>query len=447
MNSSEIRQRFEHYYKGLGFHPLPPAPLLHPSVPMSFVMSAGLVQIETSLAQAKARVGDQFVLVQECFRHFDLDKVGTDDTHLSLFEMPGAFVFGSNGKVEAIRRMWTLATSVFGINKGCIWVSYFKGGEVLGNPLAEDTLTRQTWLEVGIPGGRIVGLGIGNNYWVQGGGIGGAETSRKCGPNTELFFDRGVERACGPGCRPGCECGRFVEFANSLFIYYELDSENGSLRPMANPYTETVIGSERVVMILQGVQSVFDIDCYRPIIETIHSFVRPTGLTESLITASERVIADYLKALCFLVAEGAPPPGQNGRERIVKMLIRGVLARQIILGIESPHFLATVIDCISKTVQGVSMVPWVQERLEAYFSAESRRFSKTIERGRNQLVRFLEENDSRTLSGSQIVYLEKKCGLPNLLIALMLREKGLMFAEAEYREALKCSEMNPTLSK
>ena len=171
MNAVEIRRRFVDYYKELGFCLLPRAPMLTPSIPMSFVMSAGLVQVETSLAQADERPGDQFVLVQECFRHFDLDKVGVHDIHLSLFEMPGAFVFGPNGRAETIRRMWTLATSVLGISKGRIWASYFKGGKVADDCRPSDEITRRAWIEVGVPNHRIVGL-VDDNYWVQGGGIG-----------------------------------------------------------------------------------------------------------------------------------------------------------------------------------------------------------------------------------------------------------------------------------
>jgi len=339
MHSSEIRRRFVDYYKGLGFYVLPRAPMLHPSIPMSFVMSAGLVQIETSLAQVEDRPGDQFVLVQECFRHFDLDKVGTDDIHLSLFEMPAAFVFGSDGKADTIRQIWTLATEILGMDEDHIWVSHFRGGKVLDEHLPSDEATRQAWIEVGVPENRIVGLGTHGNYWVQGGEIDGMGTPRKAGPNTELFYDRGAERACGTGCRPGCKCGRFVEFANSLFICRELDEQSGCLRPMAEPFVETVIGTERVAMILQDVRSVFEIDSYRPIINTIHGFVRRPDLPESLVVASERVIADYLKALYILVADGAPPPGKDGRERIIKLLIRGLMTRQIVLGIQSQEFL------------------------------------------------------------------------------------------------------------
>jgi alanyl-tRNA synthetase len=405
---------------------------------MSFVMSAGLVQVETSLAHAEDRDGDRFVLVQECFRHFDLDRVGTDDLHLSLFEMPGAFVFGPDGKAATIRRMWALATSVLGIDKSRLWVSYFVGGRVLNEQVQSDEATRQAWVDAGVPESRIVGLGPHDNYWVQGGGIDGMETPRKAGPNTELFYDRGVERACGPDCRPGCRCGRFIEFSNSLFICREQNSQGGTLRPMAEPFAETVIGTERVAMILQGSRSVFDTTSYRPIIERVHSFVHAPGLPEPLATESEHVIADHLKALYVLIADGAPQPGKNGRERIIKLLIRGIVTRQILLGIQTEEFLPTLIDCISKVIHGsVRATPGDKNRMMSYFSSESCRFLKTVERGRRELERFLEENDGRTLSGPQIVDLEKRRGLPHLLTAKVLREKGLAFAEAEYIGALE----------
>jgi alanyl-tRNA synthetase len=437
MKHGEIRQRFEDYYKSLGFYQLPRAPLLHPSIPMSFVMSAGLVQIETSLAQAKERTGNQFVLVQECFRHFDLDKVGTDNVHLSFFQMPGAFVFGPNGKAETVRRMWRLATSVLGIDKNRIWVSYFRGGRILNEDLPCDEETYKAWVATGVPESRIVAL-RGDNYWVQGDGIDGMATVRKCGPNTELFYDMGFEKACGLNCRPGCKCGRFVEFSNSLFVCRELDSQGQSSRPMAEPFAETVIGTERVAMILQGVSSVFGTDSYRPIIDALDSFVEAPSLDESLVTASKQVIADHLKALCFLVSDGAPPPGKDGRERIIKLLIRGVITRQIVLGIESREFLPTVLACIAEAFgDTLQATPENKHRLMSYFSIESKRYANTIERGRRQLERFVKANEGRTLSGPQIVCLEKRWGLLSLLTAAMLRERKLTFAEAEYREALE----------
>ncbi|HEX5838391.1 MAG TPA: alanine--tRNA ligase-related protein, partial [Anaerolineales bacterium] len=181
MNIAEIRQSFVGYYEGMGYQLLPSASMIDPSIPMSFVMSAGLVQVENSIAKAAKRDGNQFVLVQSCFRHFDLEKVGTDDIHLSLFEMPGAFVFGPDGKSGTVQRMWTLATQILGIDKDRIWVSYFKGGEVKGQHLEEDKATYQAWMDIGIDRNHIVGLSADNNYWLQRKGIEELGLSQKCG--------------------------------------------------------------------------------------------------------------------------------------------------------------------------------------------------------------------------------------------------------------------------
>lgn len=415
---------------------LPRAPLLDPSIPMSFVMSAGLVQIETSLANLSHRPSNQFVLVQNCFRHFDLEAVGKDSTHLSFFEMPGAFTFGPNNKAETIQHMWLLATSILGIDRDRIWATYFKGGDILQNNLPEDVATRDIWLKLGIPANRIVGLGT-NNYWIQGRGIENMPTPRKCGPNTELFFDRGIEKACGPGCKPGCGCERFVEFSNSLFISHEIDEQNTGLHPIPEPFTETVIGTERVAMILQGVPSVFDIDRYLSIIDTIHCSVRRTGLPESIRTVSEKIVADYIKALYFLIADGAPPPGKNGRERIIKLLIRGVLTHQNILGICVPDFLFTLLDSITSNSSNGFNESATKKRVLDYFKIETPRFMQTIERGRHIFAQLIEENRGDTLSGSQIAYLEKSQGLPHSLVAVFLWEQGLPFLEPDYRQALK----------
>jgi alanyl-tRNA synthetase len=436
MDSAQISQQFAEYYKARGFYLLPRAPMLDPSIPMSFVMSAGLVQIETSLAQSSNRPGNQFVLVQNCFRHFDLETVGKDSTHLSFFEMPGAFTFGPNNKAETIQHMWLLATSILGIDRDRIWATYFKGGDILQNSLPEDISTREIWLNLGIPANRIVGLET-NNYWIQGRGIENMVTPRKCGPNTELFFDRGIEKACGPNCKPGCGCDRFIEFSNSLFISHEIDKENMGLTPIPEPFTETVIGTERVAMILQDVPSVFDIDSYSSIINTIRTSISRTGLPESMRTVSEKVVADYTKALYYLIADGAPPPGKNGRERIIKLLIRGVLTHQNILGISAPDFLFVLLDRVASIGAGGSEKNTTRKRVLDYFMIESPRFTQTIERGQRTFFQLLEENHGNTLSGSQITYLEKILGLPHGLVAVLLWERGLPFLEPDYHQALK----------
>jgi alanyl-tRNA synthetase len=349
MECHAIRHRFITYYQQHDFRLLPPAPLLHPSVPMSFVMSAGLGQIETSLANVKNRDGNKFVLVQDCFRHFDREAVGNDATHLSLFEMPAAFMFGNNKKEIAINHLWQLATEILGIEVEHLWVSYFAGGKLEGQQLPKDKTTYQTWREIGVPDNRLVGLGIKDNYWVQGKGLQNIPTNpRKCGPSTELFYDRGIETNCGSACQPGCPCGRFIEFANLLFIAYTVNPQTNVIELMADPFVETVIGTERTAMILQRVDSVFDLHNYRAVLDGIENFIMNKDLPLQLIRKSKRIIVDHLRALCALVKDGAPPPGKNGRERLIKLLIRSIITQQILLGIIAKDFLSVIIQLVAE---------------------------------------------------------------------------------------------------
>jgi alanyl-tRNA synthetase len=436
MQTAEIRQRFINFYKVNDYRLLPRASMLDDSIPMSFVMSAGLVQVERSLTNTKTSSGEKFILIQDCFRHFDLDKVGKDDFHLSIFEMPGAFKFGPNGKVETIERMWHLATTVFGIDKNRLWSSYFKGGHVFGNDLQADDLVRETWLDLGLSPTRIIGLGAKDNYWLQGKGFNKGEIIQKSGPNTELFYDRGIENACSNNCLPGCKCGRFVEFSNSLFICYQVNPASGKFERLADPFSETVIGTERVAMILQGTRSVFEIDSYRPVLATIREFIQVKNLEERCISESERVIADHLKALYLLVADDAPPPGKNGRERIIKILIRGVLTRLVLLGITAHEFLPVMLSCLAEAMEGIRSENWVQVRLLEYFSRQQKQFKKTVERGYCALEKNLADNNGTTLSGQQVVLLEKNFGLPYLLVEKELRNKRLNFNRMAYEDAL-----------
>lgn len=424
MNCAEIRSAFVNFYNDLGFQLLPPAPMLHPSIPMSFVMSAGLVQVETSLAKAKNRSGNKFVLVQNCFRHFDLKSVGTDDVHLSLFEMPGAFVFGKDGKQDTISNMWHLATEELGIDPERIWATYFKGNFLGSLELPKDELAYNTWLELALPKERLIGLDLDNNYWVQGNGVqNNGYLFRNCGSYTELFYDRGAALACGVNCKPGCGCVRFIEFANSLFISHEYNPLTQTLIPLENPFHETVIGTERVSMILQGVESVFDTQPYRITLNRIESYVGNNDLPAAIAKESLCVIVDHFRALYFLVADGAPPPGKNGRSRIVKLLIRGVITRQVILGISSTDFLPMVINLVVKTFADSTQFDFeTGQKIELYFEKESQRYYKTIKRGEGKIRRLLIENNGQTLSKSQIIFLEKKWGMPSRLTKKILYE-------------------------
>jgi len=210
-------------------------------------------------------------------------------------------------------------------------------------------LTYQAWRNVGVSDNRLVALGIKDNYWVQGKGLQNISAKpRKCGSSTELFFDRGANKACGSACQLGCSCGRFIEFANLLFIAYSLHPQTNVIAPMADPFVETVIGTERTAMILQGVDSVFDIQSYRSVIKGIERFISNWDLSPQLIRTSQNIIVDHLRALYLLIKDGAPPPGKNGRERLIKLLIRCVITRKMLLGITAKNFLLVINQLVAE---------------------------------------------------------------------------------------------------
>jgi alanyl-tRNA synthetase len=419
MNWTEIGERFVHHYLDLGFQLLPSSSLLHPSIPMSFVMSAGLVQVEAGIALSAQAEGSSYVMQQRCFRHFDLDCIGKSDLHLSLFEMPGAFTFEQNGKEKTIRQMWGLITNVLYITPDRLWVTYFAGGVKGNHEFPPDEEAHRVWRDIGLAEDRIVALGAETNLWMQGGGIDGGAPYRKCGPNTEVFFDRGEVFRCGDGCKPGCPCGRFVEFANTLFVFAEVDQGTGALRHMGRPFNETVVGTERVGMITQGRSSVYDIDSVRPLIDKVHAFSN-SRYSDSVSEASERVICDHTRALVFLVADGAPPPGKGGRQRIIKQLVRGVLAHQRLLGIAASSFLPELIDVVLDVNDGGgSNLFAARNTLLDYFASERLRFDATLDRGFRELEHLL-SSASPPPCETQLRDFSKKYGVPLPLMYMRL---------------------------
>ncbi len=440
MQSSVIGPIFLKFFQDQGFSVLPRASLLDPSIPMSFVMSAGLVQVESALGDKSRPRGQKYILIQKCFRHFDIETVGNDDMHLSFFEMPGAFVFGPIDKFRVIQSMWYLLTESLHLDPQRLWVSFFAGGMKAGHDLEADTTAFEGWLRLGLPRERIIGLGAEHNFWMQGDGIDGVSEYHKCGPNTEVFWDRGAEHSCGRNCQPGCRCGRYLELANSLFIGLQIDSRRDLIVPLSEPFAETVIGTERLAMILQGKNSVFEIDALEPLIAIIESFCDFEDPRRLLYRKQVFVIADHIRALVSLVADGAPAPwGQDGekggRHRLIRMLIRRILAAQIVLGIHQTGFIPAIVDAVIEANEERRELGVARDRVLSYFEGEAKRFNFTLNRGRRELSRLLEKYPTRSFSGSHVVYLEKSYGIPKIILERELADQGISFNQADYNHA------------
>jgi len=436
MHSFAVGQRFIRYYQDNGFEVLPRSSLLDPSVPMTFVMSAGLTQIESTVAQSEDHAGERFVLLQPCFRHFDREKVGQSPVHLSLFGMGGAFSFGQTSKEDVLNAIWSFLTAELGFRGEQLRVTYFTGGQLNGHEFEEDVETIRAWRKIGLSPSQIVGLGIDASFWKQGGGISGKERFRKCGPTTELFFDRGSQWSCGPTCQPGCKCGRFIEIANVLFIHSQFDQATQSLNPLVAPFEEAVIGVERVAMALQKKSSVFELECLARLVRLVRSCHQAIDSPDSNKSIkSEQVIADHVRALLFLVADGAPPPDKGGRSGIMRKLIRATLTHQKTLGITQTTFIPDLVDAVLDLYRSQHLdLEGGRERLLSYFARESERFERTLSAGYRWLDRLIQRG-SGTISGQQALDLVKRRGMPLLLLETRLAQKGIQLNKQEYWEA------------
>jgi alanyl-tRNA synthetase len=437
MHAVDVGQQFIRYYAGHGFQVLPRGSLLDPAVPMTFVGSAGLTQIESEIDEGRDHAGKRYVLVQPCFRHFDLEKVGKSPVHLSLFEMGGAFSFGQTDREDTLGKIWDFLTNELGLRPERLWATYFAGGDLDGHEFGPDEDTFDTWRKIGLPSSRLVGVGTKLGLWKQGGGLSDKERLRKCAPTTELFFDRDPQGCCGPSCQPGCKCGRFIEISNVLFIHFQIDMETKSLQSLSTPFDETVIGVERVALALLEKPSVFDLPGFAPLVRTVLSFPRAADFLEpSEQTGSAQVIADHIRALLFLTADGAPPPGKGGRRRIMRKLVRNIVAHKKVLGITEVSFIPSLIDAALDLYQPqYSYLAAARKPMLTHFSTEKRHFERTLAAGHRQIDRYLKHEGNGHITGQQALVLVKRHGIPFALLEAILARRGIELDEEEYWEA------------
>ena len=410
------------FYQEDGYLLFPSASLIDESIPMSFVMSAGFPQVEAHIREYLNAHLDNIALVQNCFRHFDMKRVGESPTHLSLFRMLGAFHFGKVEPVEQIRRVWHLLSNEYALPPKRVWVTYFTGGEIDGFYFEEDDRVFKAWQLTEVPLEHIVGHGDKQNFWRQSAVGLSEENPAKCGITTEIFYDRGEGLACGPNCQPGCPCGRFVEIVNILFVQWKITGE-GLRSPLRVPFTEIVLGSERMAMVQQETDTIFYIKTIHPLVSKIEQYVRVQG---DGMKKYVFVIADHLRALAFLCADGAPPPGKGGRAFIVRKLMREMFTAMKILKIQEDTFFPDVLDILTQT--HLLLQPKlrdIQDVLLKSLDDESARFEKTLQRGRERLARLLPRLGDVPFPEDEVTRFEKSFGVPRPLLLKMLEEKGV----------------------
>jgi alanyl-tRNA synthetase len=372
MTTNELREAFQRFYEKRGHLRVPGHSLIPPPDDQTTLfIIAGMQQFKPYFLRTKEPPGNRVVSVQPCLRaggkENDLDEVGRTDRHCSFFEMLGNFSFGDYFKDEAVDYAWEFVTQVMALDPDRLWATVHEGDPVL--ELDEDTVAIEAWKRVGIPVERIVRLGK-DNFWQAG------ETG-PCGQCSEIFYDRGEEYACGdPACGPG-HCDRYMEIYNLVFMEFDLQPGNVLAR-LPNQNVDTGLGLERTMCVLQGVDSVFDTDGFRLIMDWVAEESGVAYDESDISRRAHRVLADHGRAVSFLIAEGVEPSNE-GRGYICRRLLRRAIYQAKRIGLDGLHRLPAVV-----IEQMGDAYPQLREHatdIERIVRAEEEKFSETLARG------------------------------------------------------------------
>lgn len=424
MQAAIIRQKFLTFFEQHGHQVVPSSPIVPAGDPTLLFTAAGMVQFKDVFLGAEDRSYRRAVTVQKCMRaggkHNDLDQVGLTARHQTFFEMLGNFSFGDYFKREAIRLAWMFVREELQISPEVLWVTVFE----------TDDEAYELWQEIaGLAPDRIVRMGASDNFWAMG-------DTGPCGPSSEIFVDRGAQLACGPHCGLGqCECDRFTEIWNLVFMQYERD-EAGTLTPLPNPSIDTGMGLERVAAFLQGVESNFDTDLLRPLMAAVEQLSgRP--YRRGAEGMPFRVIADHVRSITFLLAEGVSFSNE-GRGYVMRRILRRAMRYGMQLGFDRP-FLYRLVPEVGRLMGGAypELVNG-QDTIQALVEQEEERFLMTLTAGMKVLDQKLEQiAPGGVLSGADAFQLYDTFGFPLDLTRDAALERHIGVDEAAFDQLME----------
>ncbi|MBI5078471.1 alanine--tRNA ligase [Candidatus Saganbacteria bacterium] len=407
MKSSEIREVFLKFFEAKG-HKILPGSSLIPADPTVLLTLAGMLQLKTIFLGQEKPAFRRVCTVQKCLRMNDVGNVGRTLRHHTFFEMLGNFSFGDYFKKEAILFAWELLTEKFGLPLERLKIAVYE----------KDDEAFEIWRkEVGLPEEIIFRLGEDNNFWAAG-------ATGPCGPCSEIYYDLGPEEGCGkPDCSPGCDCDRFLEIWNLVFIQYNRN-EAGALLPLQQKGIDTGMGLERIASVLQVKTDNFERDIFVPLIKKIKTLLS----TPEASGVSVKIIADHIRAVVHLISDGVFPEN-TGRGYVLRRLIRRAVCRGKLLGIERP-FLHELSHVVASEMG--SAYPLLAEN-EAYIAGviedEENNFFATLTHGMKWLEDVMAAQQllgrDKRVSGAQAFRLHDTYGFPIELTAELAGEKGI----------------------
>lgn len=419
---NEIRSTFLNFFAENGHEVVSSSPLVPRNDPTLMFTNAGMVQFKNVFTGVEKRPYQRATTSQKCVRaggkHNDLDNVGYTARHLTFFEMLGNFSFGDYFKERAIELAWTLITRDFGLNKDKLLVTVYH----------TDDEAHGLWKKIaGFSDDRIIRIPTSDNFWAMG-------DTGPCGPCSEIFIDRGDHIWGGPPGSPEEDGDRFLEFWNLVFMQYEQVTKEERV-PLPRPSIDTGMGLERMACIMQGVDSVFETDLFRHLIDATASALG-TGPNEQTL-ASFRVIADHLRSSAFLVSDGVLPSNE-GRGYVLRRIMRRAMRHAQLLGAKEPLMHRLVWALVREMGQAYPDLMRAENLIEETLRLEETRFRKTLSRG----LAILDEKSAALKKGDMFdgdvaFTLYDTYGFPLDLTQDALKSRGIGVDQASFNDAME----------
>ncbi|MDX6630608.1 MAG: alanyl-tRNA synthetase, partial [Gaiellales bacterium] len=415
-SSDEIRRSFTEFFVERGHLAVPSASLVPSALDQSVLLTtAGMQPFKPYFLGQAQPPAPRMTSVQRCFRAVDIDVVGSTDRHLTFFQMMGNFSFGDYFKPGAVEMAYELSTGPFGLDPGRIWATVYEGDEQIG----PDDVARDLWLGQGIPASRIVALGE-DNFWKAG-------PTGPCGPCSELYYDRGVQFGCGRAdCLPGCDCDRFLEFWNLVFMEFDR-GDDGSLTPLPAQNIDTGSGVERVAMLLQGAGSLFETDETSFVIAALERLSGRRYADGGDAVRSFRVLCDHARGMSAIATDGVTPSNE-GRGYVLRRILRRAVLHGTRLGLETPFLGAVHEAVIESLASGFPELAQHREDVRRLLEAEEERFAQTLATGSrllDELIKRARDQGASSLHAGDVFELHDTHGFPVELTAELAREAGL----------------------
>lgn len=416
MKAIEIRNKYLDFFKKHGHVVIPSAPLIPENDPSVLFTTAGMQPLVPYLLGEKHPEGTRLTDYQKCVRTNDIEEVG-DNRHLTYFEMLGNWSLGDYFKEESIAMSFEFLTKELQIPVEKLSVTCFAGDE----DCPKDTVAAEAWKKAGILEDHIYFYGKDDNWWIAG-------EEGPCGPDTEMFYDTG-KPACSSQCQPSCDCGKYVEIWNNVFMEYFKD-KNGYLK-LKQRNVDTGLGLERMAMLLQGKQTPYDTEIFKPIMEKLEELQKVDNIE------SRRIIAEHLRSSMMIISDGGRPSNID-RGYVLRRLIRRMIRHLNKLQIDLNE-LSTLIDLNVENLK--EMYPELEKNkqfIKEVMLGEKDKFVKTLSHGEKEFQKEIGKLDKTKIIPGQVVFrLYDTYGFPPEVTKELAKENGYDIDEKEFEELFK----------